>query len=215
MKANSKLNLLSGVTRHDVSNQLTIMSGYLELARMKARSPDVKEYLAKVETAAETIYRQISFTRVYQDIGSTAPTWQDIRRTFNRSLDGLDTGGVDFSLLPEGLELFADPLLEKVFFNLVDNSLRHGGNVTRITLEAVPSPGSLVLVYQDNGAGIPPEAKGEIFNRGYGKNTGYGLFLIREILSITGLSIKESGTPGEGARFEIHVPDGSFRKGPA
>jgi signal transduction histidine kinase len=111
--------------------------------------------------------------------------------------------------------LFADPLLEKVFFNLVDNSLRHGGNVTRITLEAVPSPGSLVLVYQDNGAGIPPEEKGEIFNRGYGKNTGYGLFLIREILSITGLSIKESGTQGEGARFEIHVPEGSFRKGPA
>ena len=182
---------------------------------MKARSPDVKEYLAKVETAAETIYRQISFTRVYQDIGSTTPAWQDLRRTFDRSLDGLDTGGVDFSLLQEGIELFADPLLEKVFFNLVDNSLRHGGNVTRITLEAVLSPGSLVLVYQDNGAGIPLEEKGEIFNRGYGKNTGYGLFLIREILSITGLSIKESGTPGEGARFEIHVPDGGFRKGPA
>jgi PAS domain S-box-containing protein len=214
MKANSKLNLLSSVTRHDVSNQLTIMSGYLELARMRARSPEVKGYLAKVETAAETIYRQISFTRVYQDIGSTAPSWQDLRRTFDRSLDGLDTGGVEFSLPPEGLELFADPLLEKVFFNLVDNSLRHGDNVTRITLEAVPSPGSLLLVYQDNGAGIPPEEKAEIFNRGYGKNTGYGLFLIREILSITGLSIKESGTPGEGARFEIHVPEGSFRKSP-
>jgi PAS domain S-box-containing protein len=215
MKANSKLNLLSSVTRHDVSNQLTIMSGYLELARMKARSPDVKDYLAKVETAADTIYRQISFTRIYQDIGSTAPAWQDLRRTFDRSLDGLDTRGIDFSLPPEGLELFADPLLEKVFFNLVDNSLRHGGCVKRITLEAAPSQGSLVLVYRDDGAGIPPEEKGEIFNRGYGKNTGYGLFLIREILSITGLSIRESGSPGEGARFEIHVPEGSYRNSPA
>jgi PAS domain S-box-containing protein len=215
MKANSKLNLLSSVTRHDVSNQLTIMSGYLELARMKARSPDVKEYLSKVETAAETIYRQISFTRIYQDIGTTAPAWQDLRKTFDKSLEGLDTGEVSLSLPPEGLELFADPLLEKVFFNLVDNSLRHGGEVHRIVLEVEHSTGSLVLVYQDDGAGIPFEEKEEIFRRGYGKNTGYGLFLIREILSITGLSIEESGTPGKGARFLIRVPEGSFRMSPA
>ena len=215
MKANSKLNLLSSVTRHDVSNQLTIMSGYLELARMKARSPDVKDYLSKVEAAADTIYRQISFTRIYQDIGTSAPAWQDLRRTFDKSLDGLETGDISFILPPEGLELYADPLLEKVFFNLVDNSLRHGGEVHTIALEAGQPDGSLVLVYRDDGAGIPSGEKEEIFKRGYGKNTGYGLFLIREILSITGLSIEESGTPGEGVRFLIRVPEGSYRMSPA
>jgi PAS domain S-box-containing protein len=215
MKANSKLNLLSIVTRHDVSNQLTLMSGYLELARMKARNPEVKEYLTKVETAAETIYRQMSFTRIYQDIGTSAPVWQDLHQTFEKSLEGLDTTGISFSLPPEGVELFADPLLEKVFFNLVDNSLRHGSHVNRIDLEADFSPGSLILVYRDNGVGIPSKEKEEIFKRGYGKNTGYGLFLIREILSITGLSIQESGLPGEGATFLIHVPEGSYRMSPA
>jgi signal transduction histidine kinase len=80
-----------------------------------------------------------------------------------------------------------------------------------IYLEAKFSPGSLLLIYGDDGVGIPSEEKDKIFKRGYGKNTGYGLFLIREILSITGLSIQESGIPGEGARFEIHVPEGSYR----
>jgi len=42
-----------------------------------------------------------------------------------------------------------------------------------------------------------------------------GLFLSREILAITGISISENGEPGKGARFEIRVPPGKFRKGSA
>jgi signal transduction histidine kinase len=70
---------------------------------------------------------------------------------------------------------------------------------------------NLVLVFEDNGVGIPSSEKEMIFERGYGKNTGFGLFLIREILSITGLSIKENGIPGKGVRFEITVPQGVYR----
>ena len=53
--------------------------------------------------------------------------------------------------------------------------------------------------------------KKHLFKRGYGKNTGFGLFLIREILSITGITIDENGEPGKGARFEITVPNGTYR----
>jgi hypothetical protein len=37
------------------------------------------------------------------------------------------------------------------------------------------------------------------------------MFLIREILSITGLTIRETGIPEKGVRFEIRVPEGSYR----
>jgi signal transduction histidine kinase len=47
-----------------------------------------------------------------------------------------------------------------------------------------------------------------IFEQGFGKNTGLGLFLSREILAITGITITENGVPGKGARFEITVPRG-------
>jgi len=43
-------------------------------------------------------------------------------------------------------------------------------------------------------------------------NTGIRLFLAREILSITGILIKEIGVPGRGARFQIRVPQGVYRK---
>jgi hypothetical protein len=37
------------------------------------------------------------------------------------------------------------------------------------------------------------------------------LFLIREVLAITGITIAETGMPGNGARFEIHVPKEAYR----
>jgi signal transduction histidine kinase len=49
------------------------------------------------------------------------------------------------------------------------------------------------------------------FKRGFGNNTGLGLFLSREILAITGIAITESGETGKGARFEIMVPKGGYR----
>ncbi len=59
--------------------------------------------------------------------------------------------------------------------------------------------------------GITVEDKKRLFTRGFGKNTGLGLFLSREILAITGITITENGTPGKGARFEITVPKGMYR----
>ena len=62
--------------------------------------------------------------------------------------------------------------------------------------------------------GISPDQKESIFERGYGKNTGMGLFLAREILAITGITIAETGKPGKGARFEITVPAGMWQRSP-
>jgi signal transduction histidine kinase len=121
-------------------------------------------------------------------------------------------GEITISVTVEGLEVFADPLLEKVFENLIDNSRRHGERVGQISVSAMPSgPKSVAIVFGDNGIGIPEADKERIFKKGFGKNTGLGLFLSREILSITGLSIQETGVYGQGARFEILVPEGKFR----
>ncbi|HII97765.1 MAG TPA: HAMP domain-containing histidine kinase [Methanoregula sp.] len=114
-----------------------------------------------------------------------------------------------------GLEIFTDPLITKVFANLLNNSLRHGNHVTEIHVHAQPGNNGLVIVWEDNGAGIPINEKELIFDRGYGKNTGLGLFLVREILAITGITIIENGEPGKGARFEISLPKDRFRFVPA
>jgi len=69
----------------------------------------------------------------------------------------------------------------------------------------------LTLVISDDGIGILPTDKERIFYRGFGKNTGLGLFLAREILSITGIAIHETGEYRHGARFEFSIPKGIYR----
>jgi signal transduction histidine kinase len=83
--------------------------------------------------------------------------------------------------------------------------------MTEIHITSREEGGALVLVFEDNGIGIPQKDKNRLFTKGFGKNTGLGLFLSREILSITGITITENGEPGKGARFEITVPKGMYR----
>ena len=102
-------------------------------------------------------------------------------------------------------------MLEKVFGNLIDNSVNHGKRVTSIILSAEERDNNLIIRYEDDGIGIPADEKEMIFERGYGKNTGLGLFLVRDVLALTGITITETGIPGKGARFEMAVPKGAWR----
>ncbi|MGD0080938.1 MAG: HAMP domain-containing sensor histidine kinase [Methanoregula sp.] len=210
--ANRKLRLLSGVTRHDIKNQLQAVERFLELSKVKVTDPDILRYIEKEEAAAQTIRRQIEFTRNYEEIGVRAPEWQDLSTVLKPLSSLLPEGRVGLHIDLPGLEVFADPLLVKVFENLVDNSLRHGERVRHIAITSLQyGPGDLALVYEDDGIGVHEEEKQKIFERGFGKNTGLGLFLSDEILTISGFSIQESGTYGKGARFEISVPKGKYR----
>ena len=213
--ANRKLNLLSSITRHDIKNQLLALLGYIGLARMKTTDPDLLHYIEREETAALAIQRQIEFTKNYEEIGVNAPQWQDVGVHANALRSLVPPGEIEVSVAVEGLEVFADPLLEKVFENLIDNSHRHGERVRHISFSTLQyGLDYLALVYEDDGVGVHEEDKARIFEKGFGKNTGLGLFLTREILSITGLTIKETGVYGKGARFEIIVPKGKYRFSP-
>lgn len=214
--ANRKLNLLSSVTRHDVLNKLTILQGYLKLLDMRLSDTGQKEYLVKGLNAVEAIERQIAFTRAYEELGVAAPAWQPVNGTIAAAVNALGKSpyetliAVDPSL--QGLSIYADPLLRNVFFNLFENAVYYAGRPDpEIGVSAREESGTLIITVSDSGAGVPAAEKELIFVRGYGKRTGFGLFLAREILSITGLTIRENGTPGQGARFEIVVPQGSYR----
>jgi len=211
--ANKKLNLLTSITRHDILNQLTVVQGYLYLLEEMKDDPDAQfESIRKAEIASASIARLISFTRDYQQIGVKAPVWIKL-------MEIIDKGVIDTTLdgvlvennVPADVLLFADPLFEKVFYNLIDNAVRHGGKVTTVRFSLEERAGDLIILCEDDGVGIPLAEKEKIFERGLGKNTGFGLFLTREILSITGITITETGEPGKGARFEIVVPKGAYR----
>ncbi len=210
-QANKKLNLLNNVTRHDILNQLTALLGFLELSRQDTTDPTILNYLAKEEQVANAIRDQILFTRDYQNIGVQSPQWQNPAEIVSLAMASIDLHKVLVSIKMPSLEIYADPLLEKVFYNLIENSIRHGERVTAITIRTDESPNGLDIILEDNGIGVPDAEKERIFRREYFKNTGFGLFLSREILTITNITIKETGKYGNGAQFIIHVPREAYR----
>ena len=211
LKANEKLNLLSSITRHDIRNRITVLFGIIPVIRHMSSNPDMVEMLDLLERAAYAIRDQIEFTRDYQDMGVHSPEWRDGGKLIEIASQQLQLKDVILDNGLHGLLLYADPLLERVFYNLIDNALRHGGSLSKISVSYSFHQTDLTVLFEDNGSGISNDIKEKIFERGYGKNTGLGLFLVREILSITGITIRETGISGLGARFELHVPDGSYK----
>jgi PAS domain S-box-containing protein len=212
LQANKKLNLLSSITRHDINNQLMALQGYLGILGKKQADPSQKEYFQKAATAAQRISSMIQFTKTYESIGVKSSIWQDCRTLVETVTKQVSLGQVTVKNdLPAGTEVFADPLFVKVCYNLMDNAIRYGGKITTIRFSVEERDGNHVIVCEDDGEGVPAEEKEQIFERGFGKNTGMGLFLAREILSITGINIRETGEPGKGARFEMTVPKGRYR----
>ncbi len=208
-EANKKLNLLNGITLHDINNKITLMQGYLEVLREMHTEACSLSCIQKIDTALHQINEMVRMTREYEEIGVHAPTWQDCHGLIDSAMEQVKSDKVTFvNSVPEGPELFADPLIERVFYNLIDNAVRYGGPVShvRFSLE------NHSIVCEDNGTGIAGEEKERIFERGYGKYTGLGLFLSREILAITGITIHEEGYPGKGARFVMRIPQGSCRR---
>ncbi|MEI7434757.1 MAG: HAMP domain-containing sensor histidine kinase, partial [Methanomicrobiales archaeon] len=213
-QANRKLKLLSGITRHDINNQLSVLLGNLRVSFKKQQELAQNEYLQKVLTAANRISSMIRFTKEYEEIGVQAPAWQAIKDLVDAAEHDVALGQtVLINDLPGGVEVFADQLLAKVFYNLLDNAVRYGGTITRVRFAIQEYGGDYLIVCEDYGEGIPAEEKERIFERGFGKNTGLGLALSREILAITGITIRENGEPGKGARFEMRVPKGMWRTG--
>ena len=209
---NQKLNLLSSITRHDLRNQLTVLEGYLALLEEEHPDTSFGDHVKTINTTIQRISSIIQFTKEYEKIGVNVPVWQDCRTLVETAAKQIPLGRVRVKNdLPPGREVFADPLIVKVCYNLMDNAVRYGGKITTIRFSGEERNGVHVVVCEDDGEGVPADEKERIFERGFGRNTGLGLFLVHEILDITGITIRETGEPGKGARFEMTVPKDAYR----
>jgi PAS domain S-box-containing protein len=209
-----KRNLIFSITRSDILDQLAIIMTYLERAQLKTTHEAMQMFFDKTIGSVESIKNQIAYERALQNPGIIAPRWQSVNQAFAEALQMLPDHTADISASVGDIEVFADPLLPRIFFSLLSLSFRHGGPaLSGIRITAHRSNESLILVYEDNGPGIPTGEKERIFEFGYSHDDMVSLFLIRELLGFTGIAITETGVPGEGIHFEIIVPKGRFREG--
>jgi signal transduction histidine kinase len=207
---NRKNILMNNILRHDIANLLTVLRGRLKIARKETRDPHLILHLDKMEDAGKEIFNRLETARSYLEIGVHVQECYSLETILDQVYAVFLTSGIRLYRDVQGLGVFADPHFSLVFTNLLDNTVRHGMHATTVRVTYTITGQKLIIFWEDDGVGIAAEEKELIFMQGFGKNTGLGLFLSREILSTTGITITETGIPGKGARFELHVPKEKF-----
>lgn len=206
-----KLNTISGIIRTDLSNKLAVLYGYLRIGTVKFNDPDVISFIQDLKKAADGIERQLGISRGFRAIGTKPPAWISVQESAVKASEKVNLKMIAFRPWTERLEIFADPHLPTALYHLLDNSANLAGNVSKIVLTYKLIDEGCLLIYEDNGPGIPDIDKEGLFNRDIDNSYGRGLFLTLDILSITGIKIKETGIFGKGARFEILIPSEGYR----
>jgi signal transduction histidine kinase len=205
---NEKLSVVGGLTRHDVRNKLSVVAGNAYLLRERvAGDPEALEYLKDIDAAIRQVEKIFEFARTYERIGVEQLLYMDVGKTVDEAVSLFsDLKGVKIANECGGLTVLADSLLRQLFYNLIDNSLKHGEKTQHIRVHyKMPSADQLELVYEDDGVGIPDNMRDSLFREGAGKGTGLGLFMIKRICEVYGWVIRETGKQGKGAQFTMTI----------
>lgn len=211
LQANKELNLLTRLTRHDIMNQMISVEAVSLRLRKTEISDSQSRLLGQIESSVATVKHQLEFTKTYQEIGIQKPIWQDLWIIVASAASSPSLGGLEVKTEGADHEIFADPLFEKVFFEILDNSVRHG-LARHAVLSVAEREKNLEVRISDDGTGIPDEVRPRLFEYGRGNNSGLGLYLCRDILATTEIGIEEKMCPGNGARFTLVVPQGYWRR---
>jgi signal transduction histidine kinase len=205
-----KLRVVGGLTRHDVGNKLAAIGANEFLLRKRIKDkPEFTQYLDGIKTAITSSCELFEFSRIYEQIGMKELEKIDVFECFNSAVALFSNlNAVKVINECQSLQVIADSLLIQLFYNLIDNSLKHGKKVTQIRLYSKIDSCLEKIVYEDNGVGVPEVNKLRLFEVGFttGNGSGFGLPLIKRMIEVYGWTIVEEGEPGKGAKFVISIP---------
>jgi PAS domain S-box-containing protein len=208
VELNEKLRVVEGLTRHDLRNKLSALNGRLYLLKKRfGDNPEALQQLEEMESVSQQMLRIIEFEKIYVQVGAEELSSIDVERHLNEAVFLFsDLKGATLVNECHGLMALADSLLRQLFYNLIDNTLKYGKKTRRIRVHYKEEEKQLKLIYEDDGVGIPDDVKSNLFQKGYGTGTGYGLYLIKRICEAYGWEIEETGKEGQGAQFTMIIP---------
>ena len=201
--------LMDGIIRYDINNLLMVINAYLYLIRNEEDEERRNDYLGKIAEMSPRIEKILDFWKKHEEGGEVAHASQKIReiaKGYTPFKIRLDPATADIEVLVSDFSI-------KIVGDLVENSIVHGYSTQAFISHYIDGKGNLVLVYEDDGKGIPPSQKDVIFSKGFSDNegTGYGLYFIRRVLELNGGGIIEVGDYGKGVRFELTVLVGRYK----
>lgn len=190
-------------TRHDIKNELTIVLGYIGLARDSFLDPATCTGLDRAVVAAGEIGRLVEFSREIEELGERPPEARNLAALVRDAADAADLAGIDLEIAIPWETVTADPVVFSVFEHLFERLFHYSA-------ATVPRPGAirvtasgqdpLLVVYEDDAqradCSLHPD-------RGFSRDLARGLVLLRELLALDGIEIAVTSDP---LRLELRIP---------
>jgi len=213
------LDILNQVLRHDIRNDLQVVTGYGDLLTDHV-DEDGTEYLDTLQSSAD---HAAELTETARDIADVMLSREDaqqqdrvnLRSTLERELDKIESEYPNANLTVEGslpaVQVRANQLLDSVFRNLLSNAVQHNDkDVPEISVSATNHDGRVVVRIADNGPGVADNQKEEIFGKGEkgldSSGTGLGLHLVHHLVTHYGGEVWVEDNDPEGAVFAVELP---------
>jgi signal transduction histidine kinase/predicted GNAT family acetyltransferase len=209
--ANDKLNLLSRISEDHLQRTVDQMAETVKNADAHCNDTVARGFFNQMRVLAINLSRQLVLAGTYKNLGTSPPAWLGVQQILRNRNPPLSNGSVSARFWTERLEIYADPLFKDVLMHLAENAISHGIKIRNLIVTYQETGEGLDLIIKDDGIGIAADKKQRIFEYDAEEHSGIGLFICREILGVTGMTITETGTEGNGARFMIHVPPGGYR----
>ncbi|GFO59763.1 hypothetical protein GMST_20880 [Geomonas silvestris] len=212
------LGVLAGGIAHDFNNILSIILGYISLARSAAHDPDL--VLSRLKDGEKGVLRARDLTQqllTFARGGDPVKRAVDLNALLREAAQFGSLGSnvrCDFELSPEQLALAADEgQLSQVVHNLVINATQampEGGVITIRSGRARSREGEELLSFSvsDTGTGIPESIRAQVFDPYFTTKQGSGLGLTScySIIKKHGGGITFESLPGKGTTFTVTLP---------
>ena len=210
---------------HTVRAPLSIIQGYAELLNgpliqdETVRGEYLEKLVQRTKYIASLLSQQMSQARAEDAVAlsrSHVDLLEMIRQTADDFQNSASLRGISIQVLSSqsSVELYADPgQLAKVFFNLVENSVKYMGRDGIITVRLTQLEDMVEITVQDDGLGLDEAETAHIFEHNFqGSNRqgghGHGLSMTRQIIEAHGGTISAESHPGQGMRINISLPAG-------
>ncbi|HVZ32540.1 MAG TPA: ATP-binding protein, partial [Polyangiaceae bacterium] len=211
------LGRLAAALAHEIRNPLGSISGSVQLVR---ESPHVEQedrhllgiVLREVDRLDGLVNAMLQVGRPTtpqrMDTGLVALTSElvEVARRDPRS------SALELSVQCPSHELYASvdgDQIRQVVWNLLSNALTHAPRGSTIRIEVREQDKLVIWSIEDQGPGVPAEARGHLFDMFYSKRPhgiGLGLALVDQIVRAHGGVVEVVSAPGQGAKFEVRLP---------
>jgi PAS domain S-box-containing protein len=216
-QSNEKLDQFAGVVSHDLRNPLNAAQLRLDLLRGEdgdGHAEAAGESLDRMETMIEDLL-QLSRAGETVENPEKVPLTDVVRESWRVARTG--AADLDLTALDSTVVLADRDRLRQVFENLFRNAADHNDSAVTVRVgllgerEAIANGGQRSGFFvEDDGVGIPPDERDEIFEHGYTtspEGTGFGLSIVRNIVEAHGWEIRVIAGADGGTRFEISSVD--------